>query len=88
MTTTAFCPICHISHCDHMSAPTFIKPYGTVRTITVPDRLHPTPIPTELSALRAQLADRDRTIADYRKMLDMQAATIMRLSEIEKGLNE
>ena len=79
MTPLELCPICHIHQCDHISAQ---------RSWLNPIRLHPTPVATELSILLAQLADRDRTIADYRKMLDMQAATIMRLSEIEKGLNE
>ena len=86
MTTIEPCPICQISQCDHMSAPTFIKPYGTVRTITIPDTLHPTPIPTELSILLAQLADLKRTVADYRTLVDAQAEIIARLSEIHRSL--
>ena len=56
--------------------------------VTFTDSMLQPPIPTELSIIRAQLADRDRTVDDYRKMLDMQAEIIARLSEIEKRMKE
>ena len=83
MTTVEPCPFCRLIHSPQWPCPT-----PNPLWVTFHDSLHPTPTPTQQSILRAQLADLKRTIADYRKMLDMQAEIIARLSEIEKRMKE
>ena len=74
MTTTAFCPICHLNQCSHLSPHLSSKiPTWVIPTAPIPDNLHPTPIPTELSILRsALLAERVAGMRDAAKLLSQR----------------